>query len=122
MANDAMRAFATNVNRLMAHRKMTQSDLASRANVGQTTISSALRYPETEKIATLDTVQAIAKALGVAPWLLQVPDVPIELLLSNDISKLVEAYADVGSEGRTNILRVAENEARYEIVRQEKAG
>lgn len=117
----AMHAFARNVRRLMDHLGWTQSELQAKSNVAQTTISALLRYGTTsEKVSTLETVEAIAKAFGVEPWKLQIPDVPLDLLLDKQIEQLMTTYTSISPEGRESIWRVAESEARYEAFRAKK--
>ena len=124
MANvTAMQAFASNVRRLMGHLGWTQSKLEAESGVAQTTVSNLLRYGSTaEKVSTLETVEAIAKAFRVEPWKLQIPDVPIEMLLNEQLDQLMSTYATISPEGRESIWRVAESEARYETFRRKQAG
>lgn len=118
MANDAMVAFADNVRRLMAHYGWSQTELRKRSGVGQTTISALIRYGDSaDKVARLDTVNGMAKAFNVEPWMLQVKDIPLDMLLDKKLAKLVDTYGDVSPEARENIHRVAESEARYDAYR-----
>jgi transcriptional regulator with XRE-family HTH domain len=125
MSHDVMLTVATNVRRLMAHRGWSQPTLSQRAGVGQTTLSSLLRYGDgSDKVATLSTVAAVAKAFGVEPWMLQVHDMPIEVMLDKRVERVIDSYIEAGQEGRDSICRVAESEARYQAFRsgQQKAG
>lgn len=120
-----MRTVATNVRRLMDYRSLAQPQLAQKAGIGQTTLSSLLRYGEgTDKVATLGTVAALARALGVEPWMLQIPDMPIDVMLDKRVERVIDGYIEAGQEGRANICRVAESEARYSTFGggQQKAG
>lgn len=59
--------FARNVRRLRAHKGMTQFDLARSAGLGRSFVSQLERGRFS---ATLETVAALAGALGVTPSLL----------------------------------------------------
>jgi transcriptional regulator with XRE-family HTH domain len=67
------RVFGENIKRLMESRPSLDSNpkLGARANIGIATIS---RIINGQSAATLDTVASLAKAFGVEPWQLLVPN------------------------------------------------
>lgn len=124
MTNQAMLTLARNVRTLMERRGWSQVTLARKAGVGQTTLSALLRYGDgIEKTATMDTVQAIARALGVEAWVLQIPELPPDLFDDRGLLDLVHTYAETDSGGREHLVSVAEREAAYHHARERpKAG
>lgn len=109
-----MPALADNVRRLMADRGDSQANLAARAKVSQRVVGDLLTYGKSHfKNATMRTVGAIAAAFDVPAWMLLLPGLPLELLKSQRVEKLLENYIDAPDEGRANINRIAESEVRY---------
>lgn len=65
----------------MEHRGWKQHELAKRAGVSQSGVGYLLRYKDRgDRHPTTSTIDSIAHAFGVQPWLLWIPDVPIEVL------------------------------------------
>lgn len=114
MSKRARATLATNVKRLREFHSWSQAELARRAGLGQTTIS-AVENPE-GKSSGVDNIEALANAFSVEPWLLLVPGLPDDALKNHSFSKIVRSYAESSAEGRSNIARVAESEARYTII------
>lgn len=107
-------ALAENLYRLMSERGMTQAELAKRAGVGQRTISTLLDASRPEAInPRLSTLVQIAGYFGIPYWQLMIPNLPIELLQSPALGRVLCAYRDASPEGRDNMNRVADAEARY---------
>lgn len=116
-------AFATNVQKLMDHHQISQAELGRKAGVGQSTLSRLLDLDAPTGInPRASTVESIAAHFKIAPWLLLVPNLPLELLESNLLGSLVENYRDASEEGRRAIVRVAENELRYATTTVRKTG
>lgn len=77
MHSNPVMTLRENVVRLMAHHKIkTQTDLAERSGVNQTTIQRLLKAPVPPSPA-LETIEGLATALRVAPWQLLMPGLPI---------------------------------------------
>lgn len=106
-------AFAVNVKRLMDHNELSQAELAKKTGVGQSTLSRLLdmEHPETinPRASTMDSVAAY---FGVPTWQLLVPNMPLELLTSPRLARLVENYRDASEEIRAAVERIAELEVR----------
>lgn len=99
-----------NVAALRNHDGLTQDQLAKRAGLSQRLVSGVERG---EKSATVDTVDALASALRVPAWslLLSVSD-PL-MLRDAAAAKLFARYVRLPRDGREQVDRVADNEARY---------
>lgn len=122
MGKDATQGLAENVRRLMKQENLSQPKLAQRAGLATKTVNDLLNYGRTvSKSPTLSTIEKIAAAFDVPAWLLQIPDMPEDLLKSHRVQKLVENYRDAPTRGRENVDRIAESEMHYHVV-SSKAG
>lgn len=65
--------------------------------------------------AKLDHVEAVAQVFSLNLWQLILPDLTAELVKNGQLAKLVKHYAEANEQGRENISRVADFEARYNI-------
>ena len=118
MDSRATRALAVNVRNLMeAHSpKLSQAALAQRAGVSQRAISYLVNYRDVQdRHPGTDTAEAVAGAFGIPLWQILIPDIPLEVLLSGQLTKLVENYRDAPPEGRASVDRVAESEAKLSV-------
>lgn len=107
-------ALAGNLRRLMAHHGLSQAQLGKKAGVGQSTLSNLLddKAPlEVNPRAT--TIEQLASFFQVPSWQLLIPELSLDLLLSDHLGQLIANYRDATSEGRETISRIAESEARY---------
>lgn len=96
---------ASAVKKLRKHRGWSQEHLAERTGnaVSQTMISAIERnetYPAT------DTLQAIAWALGVELWQLQM-EITDDLLFTETLPSLVDAFGELSAEDRDAIQVLA---------------
>jgi len=124
MDSDAIKGLADNVRRLMDKSGLSQVDLASKAKVSQKTVSDLLNYGRTSsKSPRIGTVEKLADAFGVPAWLLQIPEIPVELLQNQRIPKLLQNFLNANELGRENIYRIAESGMHYAVeVDEKKAG
>lgn len=107
-------ALATNLQRLMAAQGLSQAQLSKKADVGQSTLSTLLDTTKPLEInPRAKTIEQLALYFGVSSWQLLIPDIPLDLLLSDRLTALVETYRDVTEEGRAAIDRVAASERRF---------
>lgn len=106
---------AQNVLALREHRGWSQATLARAAGISQRTVSN-IESPDRNPgySPTLDAVEGIARAFGLASYHLAMP-LPLEGLLNQGVEKLLECYARADSDGRESITRVAEMAARYDV-------
>ncbi|MGH8073682.1 MAG: helix-turn-helix domain-containing protein [Lysobacter sp.] len=110
-------ALAGNLKRLMDHHELSQAQLSKKAGVGQSTLSNLLDSSSPLEInPRADTIERLADYFGIPSWQLLIPDLPLQLLMNQRLSKLIENYRDAPENGRENINRVAESEVRYAAV------
>jgi transcriptional regulator with XRE-family HTH domain len=91
---------ADNIRKLRKDRRLSQTELEVRSGVSQTMVSAIERNITS---AAADTLEALAKALNVAVWQLQVDGLADDLILSNTLPDLVYAYRDLPKEDRAAI-------------------
>lgn len=108
---------AQNIKALMVANDLSQAALGRKAGVAQTLLSGLLSREEGIKNPQSSTLDKIADAFGIEPWKLLVRDADADFLQGKSVEVLLESFASCGSEGRSVILRVAENEVRYQAGR-----
>jgi transcriptional regulator with XRE-family HTH domain len=111
MDGNTRAAIARNVKMLRDLAGLTQTQLAAKAGVGQTSISN-IEQPD-GKSPTAETIDLVARALRVPPWSLMVPNLPPDADLVRHLERLAMTYITVGDAGRKTIDTIAEAEARY---------
>lgn len=107
----ARRAIAHNVRRLRLAKGWSQIQLAHKAGVAQTAISY-IENPD-GKSPSLEMQEAIAAAFGLPYWALSLPldDLGDDDLASIDV--IVKTFVSAPEDGRRQMRRIAETEARY---------
>jgi transcriptional regulator with XRE-family HTH domain len=114
MHKGSMLVLADNVMRLMADRGDTQTSVAERGGISQRAVGYVVTFGKThQQQPTLRTVDGLARAFEIPAWMLFIPDLPLDLLKSQRVAKLVENYRDAPEEGRESVDRIAESEVRY---------
>jgi len=114
VANDSSRTLADNVRRLMEAAADTQAKVAKRAGLAQRSVGNVVTYGTTHETSpTLRTVDGIADAYGVPVWMLLLDQVPLEVLQSPELARLIDNYIKAPASARANIDRVADAEVRY---------
>ncbi|WP_449425982.1 helix-turn-helix domain-containing protein [Rhodanobacter lindaniclasticus] len=117
MQRDIALAFARNLQRLMDHHGLSQAELARKTGVGQSTLSKLLNTEDPSAMnPRSSTVQELADFFDVPGWQMLIPDMPLELLLSKRVTKLIENYRDAPDQGRAQVERVAESEVKYAVA------
>jgi len=101
-------AVARNLLALMEERAWKQTDLAGRSGVGQSTISAILRR---EKAASVDTLDRIAAAFGLAAWQLLMPMLTNEPEATARVLELCQHFSVSSADGRALIAQVARRES-----------
>jgi transcriptional regulator with XRE-family HTH domain len=84
--------------------------LAAKSGISKRMIQYLLKA---ERIATIDTVDALAKPFGLTSWQLIMPNLEADLIKDGTLQKLIDDYTHSSAEGRQYINRVAEQEAKY---------
>lgn len=114
MQREIALAFAHNLQRLMDHQGLSQAELARKSGVGQSTLSKLLNTEDPSAMnPRSSTVEQLADFFDVPGWQLLVPGMPLELLLSRRLTKLIENYRDAPDTGRAQVERIAEGEVKY---------
>lgn len=130
MRNEATIALSDNVRRLMESKRppWKLADLARHSGVSKSAIGYLLNYRDnSDRHPTTETVAGIAAAFELPVWQLMIPNLPVELLDSRRVSRLIENYRDAPEEGRATVERIAESEVKYAVaesalIDQKKAG
>lgn len=123
MENEATLALADNVRRVMDHKGWTLLDLAKRTGVSKSALGYLVNYRDSsDRHPTTKTIEGIARAMGLPVWQLMMPNMPLELLESQRLTKLIENYRDAPAEGRAQVERIAESEVKYAVAETALAG
>lgn len=101
----ALTLLQANVRRIMADRGMTQADVAKAGGISQASVSNACRATRGQQ---LDTIVGLAKGLGVSVSDLFSPSDTAEN------GRLLELFAPLPPESKSQVLRVAEMESRFQ--------
>lgn len=115
-----MHALVENVAKLMSARGLTShAQLAKHAkfngypDFSPRTVGNLLTYGKTHETSpTVRKLQGVAEALQVPLWTLFVPGLKEGADAGHELHQLMEAFLQASAEGRTTILRIAQNEAR----------
>ena len=117
MQINATLALADNVRRLVADSGVSQDELAKRAGISQRAVGYLVNYrDEHDRHPTTQTVEALARAFDVEVWQLMMPDMPLDLIQSKRMARLIENYRDAPEGGRAQVERIAESEVRYAVA------
>lgn len=107
-------AIAENLDKLMKHHGLSQKDVEGRSGVSQRTISNILNADADPRYSpTIHIIEKLAASFSLPAWQLQIPDLPIEVLTSHNLAKIVDAYSTIDQNGRDMVSRISEAEARY---------
>jgi transcriptional regulator with XRE-family HTH domain len=80
---------AANVVALKERRDWTQQQIAAKAGISQTHVGNVLRA---QIDPTTAIIEGLSRAFDVPGWLLLVPNLPIELLDSNEVPALLQTW------------------------------
>lgn len=106
----AQEVLARNIRGLMDLRHWKERELANKSGVSQKTINNILHC---RAATTMKNMDAIAGAFGLQGWQLLLPEIPVDIIANHSLAEIIDFYARSSTEGRKNIHRIAENEARY---------
>jgi transcriptional regulator with XRE-family HTH domain len=117
MQNEATLALADNVRRIMEYKAWTLVDLARVTGVSKSALGYLVTYRDgNDRHPTTKTIEGIAASVGIPVWQLMMPGLPMELLNSQRLTKLVYNYRDAPAEGRAQVERIAESEVKYAVA------
>jgi transcriptional regulator with XRE-family HTH domain len=118
MSQKVIEVLLANLNGLTKAQGLNQPALAKRAGVNGKTVNNLFKSMERGMSPTLDTLIAVAKALGVSVADLLAGagppiSVPLEQphLLARQLGRLTEDFLLSSADGRQDILRLAEKRA-----------
>lgn len=98
----------------MTEKGWRQPELARRSGLPQRTISNLLNpAAQGPKGPQLDSIERVARGLGVATWKLLMNGISVDMLNSSKLEELIVNYAKSDDRGREDTFRVAEIAARY---------
>lgn len=100
---------AANMRRLMADRDWKQAELAERAGIAQKTVSQILTG---SSAATIETVDAIARAFGIEVWQLLMPPASTELEKAQELARLVQQVRGSTDTDRDVIINLVDRMTR----------
>lgn len=104
-----------NLRALMRATSIKKKQLAQKSGVSERMIGYILAK---EKTPTVDITDAIAKPFGLEGWQLLIPGVRADLAKAGKLSKLMQNYSIASDNGREYIDRVAEQEAKYQVIKK----
>jgi transcriptional regulator with XRE-family HTH domain len=124
MQRELALALANNLQRLMANYRLpngeiglSQAELGRKSGIGQRTISTLLDVDDSAAInPRASTLEQLAHFFDIPVWQFLIPDMPLELLLSKRVTKLIENYRDAPEDGRVTVERIAESEVKYAVA------
>ena len=90
----------TNIDKVRKMHDLSTRELGSRARMPQKTVHSILSMTHTPR---LDNVEQICRTLLIAPQAVVTPYLPMEMLMSRRVGRLVEAYAKLDMEQRDRV-------------------
>lgn len=85
--------------------QVSREDLTKRSGLSRRTLDNL----RTGNFAcTLRTVEGLAKAFGVEPWEVMLPDLPAELVFNGRLRRVVNSYIRASADGQRTVEQVAE--------------
>lgn len=106
-----------NLRALMKASGMKKPELSQKSGVSERMIGYVLSG---ERKPTVELAEALAGAFHLKGWHLIINNLPVTLADSGKLDKLVQNYALSSENGRNFIDRVAEQEAKYQKVVNDK--
>lgn len=110
---DPVVIFADNIRHLMKVRGDSQLRLAQRAGVSQRVVGDLMTYGKGHfKNPTVRTLDALAGAYGVAPWVLLLPDMPLDNAVQDRVLSALAGYLALSERDRESVDRLLDAFAR----------
>ena len=91
---------AKNLQRVCKEHDLSSVELASRAGMPQKTVYSMMHG---NNVPRLDNVEKLCKALLIAPTALMTDHLPLGVLMSRRLPRLIDAYAKLDMEKRDQL-------------------
>ena len=96
----------------MAETKLSGAEVARLAGISSKSVNNMLHGRHGPN---LDHVEAVAGVFQLTGWQLILPGLRSDIARNGHLDALMQHYTDASTEGRANIDRVAELEARYNV-------
>ena len=90
----------SNINKIRLEHDLSSRELAARANMPQKTVHSVCTQTHVPK---LDTVEALCKTLFVQPQAIVTASLPINMLMSRRVGKLIDRYKTLTPDQRDQL-------------------
>jgi transcriptional regulator with XRE-family HTH domain len=103
---------AANLKMLMAETRLSGAEVSRLAGISSKSVNNMLHARHSPN---LDDVEKVAAVFSLNLWQLILPGLRSDLAKNGHLDALMQHYAESSAEGRANIDRVAELEARYNI-------
>jgi transcriptional regulator with XRE-family HTH domain len=97
---------------LMDETKLSGAEVARLAGISSKSVNNMLHGRHGPN---LDHVEAVAAVFQLTGWQLILPGLRSDIARNGHLDALMQHYTDCSAEGRANIDRVAELEARYNV-------
>jgi DNA-binding Xre family transcriptional regulator len=94
-----------NINKIRLEHDLSSRELASRANMPQKTVHSVCNQTH---VPRLDTVEALCKTMFIQPQAIVTPSLPMNMLMSRRIGKLINSYKTLTPEQRDQVEALME--------------
>ena len=101
---------SANLKMLMAETRLSGAEVARLAGISSKSVNNMLHGRHGPN---LDHVDAVAAVFQLTGWQLILPGLSAALVKSGHLQTLLDHYTSASAEGRANIDRMAELEARY---------
>lgn len=89
-----------NIDKVRKMHDLSTRELGARAGMPQKTVHSILNMTH---IPRLDNIEQICKTLLIAPQAVVTPHLPMEMLMSRRVGRLVESYAKLSMDQRDKV-------------------
>lgn len=116
MKKTSANILAENIEKLMQHSIYNSNEkLGKAAKIDPKTISN-MRNPDRFSVGpTTSKIDAVANVFNLESWQLLFPGLSIESIDRDAMNKLLPAYAAADEGGKQTLLRIAEQEMKYNV-------
>ena len=91
---------STNIERVRLEHDLSTRELAARCNMPQKTVHSVIRLTH---VPNLDTIDQLCRSMFIQPQAVVTESLPLNMLMSRRIGKLIERYKVMTPEQRDQL-------------------
>lgn len=91
---------SSNIDKVRKMHDLSTRELGARAGMPQKTVHSILNQTH---VPRLDNIEQICKTLLIAPQAVVTPHLPMEMLMSRRVGRLVEGYSRLSMDQRDRV-------------------